>query len=94
MDFPKEFTVNVTQKDIDEGVAEDCYACPIALAAMRATGCKGAGVSPYYLRLFYDNEEASYRLPRAAERFVLDFDEGKPVEPFSFTVTIYRHTSV
>ena len=76
--------VNVTQGDIDNGARFSCWACPAALAIRRATGddfvmVRGAGMTIH---------SQTYSLPNALAAFVLTFDHGYPVSPFTFTLEI------
>jgi hypothetical protein len=82
-----EFTVN--QEDIVNGLKRNSRACPVALAAKRifpyGNCCTGEGLKisvtgvngcPIFFGL----------LPPKAKKFIKDFEEGKPVKPFSFKV--------
>ena len=78
-------TVDVTQNDIDAG---DSHAdsCPVALAISRAMDrpvlvCRDCWA-------FWPETGTFYPMPEAAGRFIELFDNGLPVEPFSFTVEI------
>lgn len=77
-------TIHVTQDDISRGLKNDCCRCPIALA-----------IEPFGRRLFvneysisYDRfEEYGIELPKIAVQFIEDFDDYKPVKPFSFNLS-------
>ena len=96
-----EVTVPVTAGHIDRGTPGDCTACPIALAILDAipqathaevawwtcaeneAGESGAGAT---IRL--ERGILNGRLGKAADAFVVAFDNGQPVEPFTITITI------
>lgn len=76
-------TIQVKRKDIDEGLAESCEACPVALATERVTkeDCRVQSVDGQ-LRLFVGAR--SIAAPEPVRRFVyyfdrLDAEEGEPV---------------
>ena len=76
-------TIEVTAEDIVNGQRSRCYHDPIALAASRALGVRTfTGV----LHIHAVDGRSSWLLPRIATKFILDFDVGKPVKPFSFTI--------
>ena len=89
-------TINVTQRDIEQGakmVAEKEFdlpkfsrsaCCPIALAAKRKLG--EVRVSAQYL--FINGEIVPTNLPEEAQYFVREFDAGGEVEPFEFRIEI------
>lgn len=97
----KTLKVNVTQKDIDEGMSSGCYDCPIAIALNRVTQYRYiASVSLAYVVL-QSKKSALYRwrgvLPDIAKIFVTNFDygsKGSPQRalamPFSFTMEFTR----
>lgn len=74
--------IHVRPHHIAAGKQGSCEACPIALALAEATGRQGWEVSDL---LAYRWPEA-YPLPDVATRFIHDFDQGRPVRPFSFEV--------
>lgn len=88
--FPCQITIDVTQKDIDNGIREDCVDCPIVLAARRATGREFVMVAESVIDLFVGgyrekNIVATAKMPRTAINFIADFDREKSVTPFTFT---------
>jgi hypothetical protein len=76
--------ITVTQEHIDKGIREDCTACPIALA-LRERGFDKYSVGRYAI---YPNwgRRGAVGLSRAAVRFTREFDQGLPVQPFSFNL--------
>lgn len=85
----KTITVSVTQEDIEKGRRKEARSCPIALAARRAFKERPLAVDGWSIVLHADREdEQSLRLPRDAERRLDAFDEGDPMEPFTFEVLV------
>lgn len=95
-------TITVTFADIEASQSTErtsaglenyrCSTCPIARAAKRALGrpvyVDGTHlithfISPFSHRCITLNK---YRLPLIASQFTLDFDMGREVQPFSFTI--------
>lgn len=95
------YTITITQEDITESLATEsnhtqgnyrCSTCPIARAAKRALGrpvyVDGVDVithfiSPFTRRSFVLNR---YKMPAVASKFTLDFDNGREVQPFTFSI--------
>lgn len=81
------YTIEVTQADIDAGESQSCTACPIALAVQRVFPECRIEVTERAMYLYRGEElEARANTPRTAARFVRLFDQGFPVEPFTFEV--------
>jgi hypothetical protein len=81
--------ITVTQDDIDMGCKSHNENCPLARAASRAFG--------YPVRVdgfeIYSVDKGGFThnlatLPRRASEFVRDFDLGRTMQPFTFTVTL------
>ena len=90
MQLPKTLVLEVTQEDIDKGIAEDCEKCPIALALIRALKAKNVKFGPVsvdgeHIEVYESplGNYESYRVNEKIGKFVEDFDTGKPVLPFS-----------
>ena len=89
-----ELVVEVTQEDIDHGVIGDADMCPIALAVKRvAPGNVHEVIVFDQVFITYRNncgtegtEQFKASTPVDAFRFVVDFDEARPVSPFTFTL--------
>lgn len=85
-------TIDVTQQCIDDGVARDCQHCPIARAIMArlADGffvdVVSCGVWIY--RTGSRRSVFNVLIPANAKAFIDDFDDGRPVFPFSFDLDI------
>ena len=78
--------IEVTQKDIDEGVQGECTLCPIALAFKRNINFKAVYVNGKSIDVWYPRSGGvkTYELPKKAQTFVKRFDRQEPVKPFSF----------
>lgn len=79
--------IEVTQEDIDTGVARDCRACPVALAVRRATGQSARVVVNADEIILRDSTTGLLlgwiKMPPDVAKFVADFDRGRPVSPIS-----------
>ncbi len=78
----------VTADHIKQGQPLNGNACPIALAYKEATGIK-VSVGVFSIRTYTRDgvgKEFIGELPSEAVRFIDDFDQGRPVEPFEFTL--------
>lgn len=84
-DDDKAVTVSVTQEDIDEGVRGEPGTCPLARALNRVY--RGATVLVGTLHIaVYEADRRQYVKTTTVElsHFVMDFDHGLLVRPFSF----------
>ena len=76
--------VKVTREHIENGQKNDCRYCPIGLAL------KDAGINTMTKERWVQNEngwiDTSATLSHRLETFASNFDNGKPVHPFSFRV--------
>lgn len=79
--------INVTQKDIDEGVRYNCLKCPIARAMRRHKQLKDSVVTGGCYKLIGHAYEF-HALPLRVQNFVFLFDAQKPVKPFTFRVEV------
>lgn len=82
-----DITVEVTQEDIDKGVAGNPCLCPIARAVRRELDIPTISTDVSVYSWTMDALDVFYTLPASAERFVTRFDYGDSVEPFTFTAT-------
>jgi hypothetical protein len=86
----KTIRVEVTAEDIRKGVVGSCDACPVAKALRRTFRTKSATV--YYVRSATPRCSVkkldALPLPLDAAKFAANFDDGKPVSPFSFDLRI------
>lgn len=82
--------INVTQEIIDKGGKggkSNCSSCPIALAIREQTEFKAAEVG-HDIWLTSILSEKPRHLPSEATFFIERFDDGKPVQPFSFELDL------
>lgn len=78
--------IEVTQKDIDNGVQGECQLCPIALAIKSTSNFKRVYVNGKFIEVWHRGNQGikTYELPKKAQTFVKRFDRQEPVKPFSF----------
>ena len=76
-------TINVTAEDIAAGKRKNAGCCPVALALKRETG-KECFVAPTFVL----SDKTYIDSPREVYFFIITFDAGLPVEPFSFVLDI------
>ena len=82
--------VDVTWDHIDQGVGEDPYGCPIALAIGDLPNVMGGAFVDSTMCEFthHDCHVCDVPLPKKARTFVQKFDSGQDVKPFSFTLNL------
>lgn len=82
--------IHVKACDIRLGDINDIHTCPIARATQRTLGLrKGLASVSSTLGVYRTPQstfEEDYALPKRANKFILAFDDGKPVKPFSFAL--------
>jgi hypothetical protein len=78
-------TVKVKKQHIEEGQRNDCKACPIALA-LDAQHPFGAGWSVGPEIAFRISDRKKFFLPVDAQKWIIDFDDGKRVRSRNFTL--------
>lgn len=80
--------ITVTKEDIQYGQRNNCWHCPIARAAGRATGCFSS-IHPALLEIIDEvtGKDARYNVPPNAVAFMEWFDTQGPacVRPATFT---------
>ena len=94
--LPRTLIIRVTKTDIRNGSRGYGDQCPIARAGRRALRVAGflnefVSVSTYRFSVFARRSEevkGRYYLPSEASTFVCSFDEGAPVQPIAFFVTL------
>lgn len=84
--------VTVTKCDIEKGFKGSAFSCPIALALDRKTiHTPHVGFGSVEMRGLYGGEFFDYvPLPQKAKDFVKNFDSGKQVKPFRFTLEVKK----
>ena len=75
--------VQVTNKHITKGKPGRIHSCPIALA-IREQCAKGKAVSVTGCEVSIGNK--IYELPTRANEFIMMFDTGEKVKPFTFNL--------
>jgi hypothetical protein len=76
-------TVTVDQACIAEGERGNCAKCPVALAIYKRLGMRCE--VDYYNISFGDDR---VQTPPCAGTFIVDFDAGRSVEPFTFELDV------
>jgi hypothetical protein len=71
--------VHVIAEDIDLGIRDDCYCCPIA-QSLKRMGMTQVAVR----REFISADNKVFACPIVAKRFMHRFDNCYSVEPFEF----------
>lgn len=75
--------ISVTYADLYRGNKNDASSCPVALAVTRVIG------KPVKVRsstVVVDG--GTYPLPKSVQELICNFDDGVPVEPIQFSLTI------
>lgn len=93
MSAPAELVIEVTAQDIALGEPTHACRCPVARAVARAIGgsidrADAAAGAGRVSTAWPDGTFAHYELPAEVDAFMDDFDHGRPVAPFSFTVLL------
>ena len=81
--------IDITQADIDLGIPSESKWCPVALATIRHLGINSwVAVGGDVMRTSSTGELGirTYDLPEDAIEFILRFDEGEDVKPFTLKV--------
>lgn len=89
------YKVEVTAADLKNGMRFGIDNGPLALAIRRAL--VNVDEVNVYRTTFYvakQSRGATYTLPPEAAKAVIDFDNGLPVEPFSFTIEAWSFAKV
>lgn len=76
--------ISVKQKHIERGKGRSKIDCPIALAMREAFTDSSVCVYPKFYHIRYDGID--YALPQTCTEFIDDFDNKRPVKPFSFRI--------
>lgn len=80
--------IEVTQLDIKNGRRNSCGSCPVALAIQRITGVRPFIETEFVLLDPFTNNPTRRVLPKIARKFVVDYDMGLHVEPFTFRIPV------
>lgn len=77
-------TIRVTKKDIANGEPGRTRLCPVALAVKR----QWRPVEVQKRAIYVCSDDRRISLPITVGRFIMRFDDGKTVKPFSFKIRI------
>lgn len=80
--------VEVTQEDIDRGIAESCSLCPVALALYRRTRRRW---HVWRSEVCLAGKGQPVKSPESVRTFIQKFDDDRPVAPFSFWFPTVPH---
>ena len=78
--------IKVTQDHIDNGVADSCFECPVALALVDA-GVQGVSVNQVRIEYTRYGGVCSIQTPEEVSGFIFDFDDETvrhECRPFTF----------
>lgn len=91
---PSRISVEVTADDIARAIRNDSYTCVVAQAVARTVpGATNIDVDTQSIRFTVDNERRIYMTPYAVQGYVIAFDAGDEIEPFSFQLRSPRKTA-
>ena len=79
-------TVSVTRDHIKNGVRREAACCPIALALRDMFPGANVSVCKYAIEVSFGTYPYDRALPRAASKFIEDFDFGFKPNPFKFEI--------
>lgn len=83
--------VSVTKSNIQKGVCHSTSLCPIA-RAVRGKGFKRVNVNGLDIQIGREGHGMKiYELPRKAQRFVMNFDDGLKVNPITFVAKSVKY---
>ena len=82
---PNRINVEVTAADIERAHRNDSYTCVVAQAVARTVAnATNIDVDTQSIRFTVDGERRLYMTPYAVQGYVIAFDAGDSIEPFSF----------
>lgn len=85
----KSLIVEVTERDIKNGIREDATSCAIARAVKRATGRRDVEVCENYIDIPKDDYTLR-DVTKTVQSFIKAYDAGEEVKPFSFALRGYK----
>lgn len=89
------FTVDVTEQDIGDGWRNNSSRCVVVRAVARTVpGSSGIRVDTQTIRFRVGDKRYQYLTPAAAAQYVVDFDAGDAIKPFSFQLRDPREVAV
>jgi hypothetical protein len=87
----KEYIVQVTNKDIKDGVKLSCFDCPISYALLRKLKLNYRAIS-VAKTIKIGGLLSHAAIPELMEKWIITFDKGLPVEPFEFKLIVGQFT--
>lgn len=81
--------IEVTQEDIDNGIPEDCWRCPVARAVCRVLSASESDISVDGVNITHflgPGDWIDYPTPQLVNEFIEAFDAKSTVIPFSFDI--------
>ena len=76
--------ITVTKEDIQKGRRGDPFLCPVARAIKRR--CKLTGRKVVVGNSLASVLSRTLDIPKKAQKFINNFDDKRPVKPFSFNL--------
>jgi hypothetical protein len=81
----KRFTVEITEKDIERAKRNDSYICVVSQAIARCIpDATRIETDTQSIRFTRQGQRLVYLTPYAVQGYVIAFDAGDPIQPFSF----------
>lgn len=77
--------IELTQEDIDQGVMDSCKKCPMALAVSRYCD---APLYAGFCNIWDAQDQWSVHIPDVMFNWMVKFDTGQVVEPFTFPLQL------
>lgn len=82
---PTRITIEVNEADIERAHVSDSYNCVVSQAIARTVrSATNIETDTQSIRFTVDDERRIYMTPYAVQGYVIAFDAGDPIEPFSF----------
>jgi hypothetical protein len=87
---PIRITVEVTRAMIRRGKQKNCRECPVAIAVSKATRMPFVNAGPLGIYVGEDPYNLNHMAwtPPEVWDWMTNFDNGRPVEPFSFEIDL------
>jgi hypothetical protein len=80
--------ISVIQQDIDLGIRNDGYDCMVALSIRRLIpGAKSTWVTANRIAFSVGEKRYVYLPPPPVAGYIVDFDAGRKIKPFSYVLT-------
>lgn len=76
--------IHITKEDIRLGIKKSLTHCPIALSFRR----QFPDIWVHVLGPFLETNSTTLHFPESVRQFIIDFDRGKSVQPFSIDTAV------